>query len=52
MISKHFLLASFILAATVLATKHANAQAFPTKQITLIVPASSGGAIERGIQTE
>ena len=35
---KQFLSASFVLAETALATKHAHAQTFPTKQITIIVP--------------
>ncbi len=46
MISKKLLAASLGLAFTALIPLQAGAQAFPTKPITIIVPASPGGAID------
>jgi len=46
MISKTLLAASLGLAFTALIPLQAGAQAFPTKPITIIVPASPGGAID------
>ena len=46
MYSKQFLLTSLALACASLAPTQVHAQAFPTKQITIIVPASPGGAID------
>jgi len=46
MISKTLLSASLGLAFTALIPLQAGAQAFPTKPITIIVPASPGGAID------
>ena len=43
---KHFLLTSLALACASLTPTQADAQAFPTKQITIIVPAAPGGAID------
>ena len=44
--SKHFLPTSLARACATLAPTQAHAQAFPTQQIPLIVPASPGGAID------
>ena len=44
--SKQFLLTSLALACASFAATQVHAQAFPTKQITIIVPASPGGAID------
>ena len=44
--AKQFILTSLVLACATLAPTHAHAQSYPTKQITIIVPASPGGAID------
>ena len=44
--SEQFLLTSLALACASFAPTQAHAQAFPTKQVTIIVPASPGGAID------
>ena len=44
--SKQFLLTSLALACASFAPTQAHAQVFPIKQITIIVPASPGGAID------
>ena len=44
--SKQFLLTTLALACASLTLTQAEAQVFPTKQTTIIVPASPGGAID------
>ena len=44
--SKQFLLTNLALACASFAPTQVHAQAFPTKQITIIVPAAPGGAID------